>query len=150
MEIVRVTNHNVDEYEGLLKALMPDRYEESRLEGLECFALNDNDEICGILAIDITDELPVIECIYVMPYLRFLGYGERLLSAAELTLVTNDAPGLVALYSRDKESGYNSYGFDGILLDVFFESRGYFVTKLEDSDEMEDDSIEMMYAMKAF
>lgn len=100
MEIVRVTNYNVDEYEELLKVLLPNRYRESRLEGLECFAVNDNDEICGILAIDITDELPVIECIYVMPYLRFLGYGERLLSAAELSLVTNDAPGCVPILSN--------------------------------------------------
>lgn len=155
MSITRISSDNQEEYGELLKTIMPAVYQDNDVDSLECYAVFDENEVCGVVAASIKNEMPFIECIYVMPHLRFMGYGGELLNAVELSMVTNGYESIAAVYFIDPKTGQNEFGMDAKSIDVFLEKQGYFVTKLgngEDikSDEEKNKDIEIKYATKVF
>lgn len=168
MEIVRIGDNNLEEYRELLGPLLGGRFEEEGLAGLECFAAIVDDKICGLVAMDVTGNIAVIEVIYIVEELRFIGYGSKLLTAAELALIANGYDGVCALYYKDPATGINEYDFETWHVDDFFRSKGYLVMEVDEDEDEEDeekeekvdegqpaggekeDTIRMMYATKSF
>ncbi len=148
MEIIRIEKTNVKEYEPLLETLIGDRYAESGLEGLECFVLENEEtiEVAGLIAVDISSPLPMIELIYVMPHYRYMGNGTSLLNAAEVAMSINGAEGIGAMIYMGRGSETNEFDYPGAYVKEFFEKRGYLLLPME--DEEIDESIELTYASK--
>lgn len=155
MEITRITSENHEEYDELMNTLMPEIYHSDNLEELECFSIADDNEVGGVIAARIINDMPFIECIYVMPHLRLMGYGEKLLNAVELSMATEGYENIGVLYFADINTGVNQFGFDSNYVDDFFEKQGYLVTKLDESEYIDSndaivDDVEIKYASKAF
>lgn len=153
MEISRITNDNHEEYDELMRILIPEIYQVERIEELECFSIADENEIGGVIAARIIDGMPFIECIYVMPHLRLMGYGAQLLNTVELAMSTNGYDSIGALYFVDHRTGVNQFGFDSSYVDDFFTKQGYLVTVLDESeyissDDEKMDDTEIKYATK--
>ena len=168
MEIFRINKNNRDDYDEVFELLIGDKYKEDDLEKLMCMAVSEGEELCGVIAIDVTQECAVIECIYILPPFRSLGYGHKLLSAAELTVLTNGFDGIAATYWVDKSTGTNQYNYGAGFTKDFFVNCGYTVAELDmdantekenfgnikdnlnnEGIESSDDNIQIMYAAKS-
>lgn len=155
MEITRITSENHEEYDELMKTLIPEIYNEDNLEELECFSIADDNEVGGVIAASIKNEMPFIECIYVMPHLRLMGYGSQLLNAVELLMETYGYESIGALDFVDTKTGTNLFGFESKYVDDFLNKQGYFITKLGNTEEIDlndvdVEEVEIKYATKVF
>lgn len=132
MNIVRLNNDSKIKYINQLLVFLGDDSKRLIPEAMECLVAVKGDESLGFIVINFSDEsVPLIECIYVAPNVRYTGIGKALLDAAELMCIVSGYESLSFVSYKKQPGNNNIFDYDVDLLIGFFESNGYFLTEVD-------------------